>query len=76
VQEFKEIDQWGLRDYYTHIELGSWAVLDPNGDARAFAKTKKLANKKARELRQQAQQRGESLPPLKVVASVNRIKPM
>jgi len=76
VQEFKEIDQWGLRDYYTHIELGSWAVLDPNGDARAFAKTEKLANKKARELRQQARQRGESLPPLEVVASVNRVKPM
>jgi hypothetical protein len=43
VIEYKNLDSWGIRDFLTRIELGSYKVLDESGQVIAVRATRRLA---------------------------------
>jgi hypothetical protein len=47
LKEWKEIEQFGIKDYITHAMRGSIALVDPGGKVIAFAQTKKKAVEEA-----------------------------
>lgn len=49
VKEYKKIDNWGLEDYITNIERGSYKFVDKDGHVVLVGVTKKDAIKKAKE---------------------------
>jgi len=69
------VDKWGLRDYMTNIELGSYRILDGNGKIVGFAETLKDAKRKAYEIRKEAAEEGLPLEKFTIEASVSHIKP-
>jgi hypothetical protein len=49
-KEYQNIKNWGIDDFITNIEVGTYKVLDKNGDVRAVGRTRKAANAKRTEL--------------------------
>jgi hypothetical protein len=74
-EEITSIDDWGLRDYITNIELGSYRVLDDSGRTLGFGRTAREAKKKAFQIRQEKKDAGEEAPRLRVEASFSPINP-
>lgn len=74
-KEIIEIKGWGLQEYITNIELGSYRILDDEGNTLGFGKTAKEAKAKAYQLRQEMKGRGEVVKKLKVEASFSPVKP-
>ena len=66
VAEFKEIDNWGLTDYITRIELGSYRIHDADGQTYGFAETLKKARAEAYKIRQEAKAQGRPMPVLDI----------
>lgn len=52
VKQYRELERWGLSDFVTNIEVGSWRVLDSTGTVRAVGRTRGDAMRKAEKLRQ------------------------
>ena len=50
LREYQEAANWGIEDYVTHAEMGSWKVLDEQGNVIALAKTKAGAVRKMEEI--------------------------
>lgn len=50
VDAYREIEQWGLDEYVTNMERGSYRLEDENGVTRAVAMTKRDAVEKAKRL--------------------------
>ena len=75
VEEIRSIDDWGLRDYISNIELGSYRIIDADGRTLGFGRTAKEAKAKAFTIRKEKQEAGEEIARLRVEASVSPIKP-
>ena len=69
--EIEDIKNWGLQDYITNIELGSYKILTKEGDVLGIARTVREAKKKAYEIRQQ----NPELEKLDIEASFSPINP-
>lgn len=51
VDEYAEIGEWGINDFITNIEVGSWRVLNSEGHVVAVGRTRAEATTKAKNLR-------------------------
>ena len=74
-KEYMDVDSWGIRDYVTHIENGSYRVVDEGGHTLALRRTTKEAKKAAYEIRQEWKDLGQEVRHLDVVASIANINP-
>jgi len=75
VKEIEDIKKWGLRDYITNIELGSYRILDAEGNTLGFGRTSKEAKSKAFEIRSEMKAKGIDVGKLEVEASFSPINP-
>ncbi|KKN73956.1 hypothetical protein LCGC14_0395210 [marine sediment metagenome] len=80
VEKIKNIKNWGLKEYITNIELGSYRILDVRGGERktiGFGRTAKEAKKKAFAMRKERNEQGELIrrTDFEVEASTSPIKP-
>ena len=46
-QAIAEISKWGLRNFITNIEVGSYRIYDQEGNTKGFAATAREAKKRA-----------------------------
>jgi len=75
-KEIEAVEDWGIKDYITNIELGSYKVLDNDGHVLAIGKTSKEAKRKAYQIRQQMKAEGSDPGRLRVEVSFSPIKPI
>ena len=63
VTEYKAIEKWGLKDFVTNIEVGSWRVIENLSDGtqivRAVGTTRKEATRKAEQIRDAGEVKGD-----------------
>lgn len=74
VDEHKEIDNWGVEDYITRIELGAYRIYDDQGRTYGFAETHKKAKAEAFKIRSELKEQGREMPKLKV-ARLSAVRP-
>ncbi|MCB0257281.1 MAG: hypothetical protein KDI55_26470, partial [Anaerolineae bacterium] len=66
---------WGIRDYITRIEEGSYRITDSNGKTWGFARTMADARRKAYQLRQDAKANNDDPGQLQIDVNMNRFNP-
>jgi hypothetical protein len=73
--EILTIDKWGLKNYITNIELGSYRIIDSDGHTVGFGKNVKEARRKAFDLRAEAARAGLPEPKYEITQNFSPIKP-
>lgn len=74
-KEYKSIEKWGINDFVTNIEVGSYRVLDSKGVVRAVAQTRAEATAKAKKLQQLTPAIGQLTVSSEFKAPVDPTKP-
>src|SRR3990172_566498 len=75
IDPYKDIDTWGIQDYFPHVVLGNYAIYDGKDRRVGFGRNHKEAKNKAYKLRQELKAQGEDPGLYEIKAEPARVDP-